>query len=694
MSENIKGGQNKKIFNEIIKNALFFLATVLIIWFFPHDAQYKYQFSEGKPWQYDLLTATFDFPIYKTERELILDRNNILKSNKPYFKVNSSKENEKINLLYKDINKNIQGDSSLANNNLYFDFLKKQFHYVYSVGVLDDAQYINLANKQVRYVVIVEHNVGKTRNIADIFTEDKAIEYIFSQIPKGLSFSKIKDIRLSKYIESNLSYDLEITNKIKSDELNNISITSGRVQAGERIIDRGEIVSPEKFKILDSLKKQYQQEGSKKSQYVVIAGQSLIVFCLILLFYLYTRLFRKKFFTSKRFVTLTLLLIVGFTLITSVVVQRVNPTFVYLIPYCLIPIVISTFFDTRTGLFSHIITILLCSFMVPLPFEFVLLEITAGMVAIHSLKDISQRSQLVQSAIMIFTSYCLMYFGYGMTLDGDFLQIKWIIFVFFLINGGLLLFAYPLIYIFEKAFGFISNVTLVELSNINNPVLRKLSELAPGTFQHSMQVSNLAAEIAVKTKANPLLARTGAMYHDIGKMKNPAFFAENQSKGNNPHDQLSYEDSAKIIIQHVADGVEIAKEAKIPKMVIEFIETHHGKNKVRYFYNSFKTKFPDKKIDEDIFTYKGLIPYTKETAIVMLCDSVEAASRSLPEYTDDSINTLVENIINSLLADGALNNAPLTLKQISLTKHILKEKLKNIYHTRIAYPELTNNIKP
>jgi len=332
--------------------------------------------------------------------------------------------------------------------------------------------------------------------------------------------------------------------------------------------------------------------------------------------------------------------------------------------------------------------------MVPLPFEFVLLEITAGMVAIHSLKDLSQRSQLVQSAIMIFTSYCLMYFGYGMTLDGDFLQIKWIIFVFFLINGGLLLFAYPLIYIFEKAFGFISNVTLVELSNINNPVLRKLSELAPGTFQHSMQVSNLAAEIAVKTKANPLLARTGAMYHDIGKMKNPAFFAENQSKGNNPHDQLSYEDSAKIIIQHVADGVEIAKEAKIPKMVIEFIETHHGKNKVRYFYNSFKTKFPDKKIDEDIFTYKGLIPYTKETAIVMLCDSVEAASRSLPEYTDDSINTLVENIINSLLADGALNNAPLTLKQISLTKHILKEKLKNIYHTRIAYPELTNNIKP
>lgn len=313
------------------------------------------------------------------------------------------------------------------------------------------------------------------------------------------------------------------------------------------------------------------------------------------------------------------------------------------------------------------------------------------MVAIYSLKDLAQRSQLIRSAIIIVISYCLIYFGYGITIDGELSRINWSMFIYFFVNGILLLFAYPFIYILEKLFGYISNVTLIELANTNNRVLRDLSERAPGTFQHSMQVSNLAAEIAVKIGANPLLARTGAMYHDIGKIKNPAFFTENQSKGINPHQQLSFEDSARIIIQHVEDGVQLAKEENIPACIIEFIQTHHGTNKVRFFYNSYRLKFPDAEIDEASFTYPGPNPSTKETAIVMLCDSVEAASRSLPEYTDEAIDNLVEKIISTLVQEGSLDNVPLTLQHVSLSKQILKEKLKNIYHTRISYPELQKN---
>ena len=443
------------------------------------------------------------------------------------------------------------------------------------------------------------------------------------------------------------------------------------------------------------MKKQFHQEERKSNNNTILLGEILIVSCLILLFYLYARLFRKKFFISKRFVSVTLLFIIGFTIATSMIVQHANPKWVYIIPYSLLPIVLSTFFDTRTGLFAHVITVLLSSFMVPLPFEFVLLQITTGMVAIYSLKDLAQRSQLVQSAIIIVISYCLIYFGYGITIEGDITRINWTMFIYFFVNGVLLLFAYPLIYILEKMFGYISNVTLIELANTNNKVLRNLSELAPGTFQHSMQVSNLASEIAIKVGANPLLARTGAMYHDIGKMKNPAFFTENQNKGNNPHQQLSFEDSARIIIQHVEDGVQIAKDANIPNCIIEFIQTHHGTNKVRFFYNSYRLQFPEKEIDDSIFTYPGPNPNTKETAIVMLCDAVEAASRSLPEYTDEAIDGLVEKIITSLLQEGSLNEAPLTMQHISLTKLILKEKLKNIYHTRISYPELQKNkLKP
>lgn len=684
-----------KIFNEIIKDLQYILAIGIIVVLLPSDLQYKYQYTEGKPWQYDLLTATFDFPIYKTEVEISNQRNDIIKTHKPYYVLDTSLKSKQIAFLELIVQSLFAKDTISPISTHVISELKKSLINLYDTGILTSQDQSALLAKEAKYIVIMQNNLGQTRRVEDIITEKEAIRLFLKDASRILPESTLNKLPINELIIGNLVYDAETTKKIKNDELNNLSLTSGQIQAGERIIDRGEIVTYEKQKILDSLKKQFHQEDRKSNNNTLLLGEILIVSCLILLFYLYARLFRKKFFISKRFVSVTLLFIIGFTIATSMIVQHANPKWVYIIPYSLLPIVLSTFFDTRTGLFAHVITVLLSSFMVPLPFEFVLLQITTGMVAIYSLKDLAQRSQLVQSAIIIVISYCLIYFGYGITIDGDITRINWTMFIYFFVNGVLLLFAYPLIYILEKMFGYISNVTLIELANTNNKVLRNLSELAPGTFQHSMQVSNLASEIAIKVGANPLLARTGAMYHDIGKMKNPAFFTENQNKGNNPHQQLSFEDSARIIIQHVEDGVQIAKDANIPNCIIEFIQTHHGTNKVRFFYNSYRLQFPEKEIDDSIFTYPGPNPSTKETAIVMLCDAVEAASRSLPEYTDEAIDGLVEKIITSLLQEGSLNEAPLTMQHISLTKLILKEKLKNIYHTRISYPELQKNkLKP
>lgn len=684
-----------KIFNEIIKDLQYILAIGIIVVLLPSDLQYKYQYTEGKPWQYDLLTATFDFPIYKTEVEISNQRNDIIKTHKPYYVLDTSLKSKQIAFLELIVQSLFAKDTISPISTHVISELKKSLINLYDTGILTSQDQSALLAKEAKYIVIMQNNLGQTRRVEDIITEKEAIRLFLKDASRILPESTLNKLPINELIIGNLVYDAETTKKIKNDELNNLSLTSGQIQAGERIIDRGEIVTYEKQKILDSLKKQFHQEERKSNNNTILLGEILIVSCLILLFYLYARLFRKKFFISKRFVSVTLLFIIGFTIATSIIVQHANPKWVYIIPYSLLPIVLSTFFDTRTGLFAHVITVLLSSFMVPLPFEFVLLQITTGMVAIYSLKDLAQRSQLVQSAIIIVISYCLIYFGYGITIDGDITRINWTMFIYFFVNGVLLLFAYPLIYILEKMFGYISNVTLIELANTNNKVLRNLSELAPGTFQHSMQVSNLASEIAIKVGANPLLARTGAMYHDIGKMKNPAFFTENQNKGNNPHQQLSFEDSARIIIQHVEDGVQIAKDANIPNCIIEFIQTHHGTNKVRFFYNSYRLQFPEKEIDDSIFTYPGPNPSTKETAIVMLCDAVEAASRSLPEYTDEAIDGLVEKIITSLLQEGSLNEAPLTMQHISLTKLILKEKLKNIYHTRISYPELQKNkLKP
>ncbi|MBP5259219.1 MAG: HDIG domain-containing protein [Paludibacteraceae bacterium] len=689
--------KKQKIWEELLKTTFFILTIGVIVICLPGESKYKYQFELGKPWQYDLLTAQFSFPIYKSQNEIRTERNAILERYTPYYDCDSLAGAKQIDLIKRHLTQaeenledpaNTKGKRALQQLRRY---LSEKMAVIYETGLVNDNDYANMAEKKAALVFITRNNISKSFGLESVYTRQTAMQYLLQNLPDGLTEDLLTQHGVAGYLQPNLFYNAELTNKLKNEELENLSLTSGLVQAGERIIDRGEIVNEQRYKVLCSLRQatEERQEETTSDNWLLRTGQALLILCLIGLFYLYTRMFRKQFYASKRYIVLMLSLITVFVIATSLIIRfSGHEKLVYALPYALLPIIVSTFFDTRTGLYSHIVTVIICSIMVPIPFEFLLLQITAGMVTINSLSDLSQRSQVIRTALIVVFLYGLMYFSYSLTLGDEALDMDWSMFLLFVINGILLLLAYPLIFMIEKLFGFISNVTLIELSNINTPILRRLSETAPGTFQHSLQVSNLAAEIAVKVDANPMLARTGALYHDIGKIKNPAFFTENQTTGVNPHDKLKPEESAAIILKHVTDGIALGREVQLPRSVLQFIYTHHGMNKVRYFYNTWCNNHPDEKPNEALFTYGGPEPNTKEQAIVMICDSVEAASRSLKEYNDENINQLVDRITESLIAEHHLDNAPLTLRQIGEAKSVLKDKLKNIYHTRIAYPEL------
>lgn len=681
--------KTQKIWDEIYKNGLFIISIVVIILLLPSTSLDPFQFEIGKPWQNDLLTAPYDFPIYKTSNELDIERKRI-ETSASYFEYDSTVYYSEIENLTNLENKLRSEYTITKDDSISLRYTKMKLKEIYRRGIIS----INDLKIATAYkdssIMLKQNKITAPSSVKLLYTPLSAMNEIRKDFPSNLNANWLTNWKIESYITPNVFYDATTTNLIKTERINNISISEGMIQIGERIIDRGDIVTEEKAKILNSLtkEKEIKQGQTFNERSKLLIGRSLIILCLMILFYVYLRLFRKQFYNSKRIVTLLLMMIVGFCVATSLIITHTSASLVYVIPFALLPIIISTFFDTRTALYANYITIFISSLVVPSPFEFVLLQATAGMVTISSLRDLSQRSQLIRTAIIIFFTYCLFFLGYGLTSDSSIFEVNWITFVFFLINGILLLFAYPFIYIIEQIFGFISNVRLIELSDINTPLMRKLSETAPGTFQHCTQVSNLAVEIANKIGANPLLARVGALYHDVGKINSPAFFIENQAKGINPHDKLNSEESSMIITNHVKDGVKIGKEYGLPKSIIEFIETHHGRSVTRYFYNKYVNDHPDEEVDINKFTYMGPNPYTKEQAIVMICDAVEAASRSLPEYNDESINKLVDKIVDTQVLEHYLDRAPITLKELGEAKNILKEKLKNIYHTRIAYPEL------
>jgi putative nucleotidyltransferase with HDIG domain len=681
--------RTQKIWSEIYKHALFILSIVAIILLLPTTSLDPFQFEIGKPWQNDLLTAPFDFPIYKTSNDLAMERKEI-ETSSSYFDYDSTVYFSEVDNLIKLENKLKSEYTLTKEDSIALIYIKTKLKDIYNDGIIS-ADGMKLATAYKDSTIMLERDkITSAVSVTNIYTPSSAFAELKRNLPVNISAQWLSLWKIESYLTPNVLYDASTTNMVKTERINNISISEGMVQMGERIIDRGDIVTEEKAKILNSLSKEkdIKQGQTFNERSKLLIGRALLIVCLMALFYVYLRLFRKEYYNSKRFVTLLLLMIVAFCGGTSLITTYASPSLIYIIPFALLPIIVSTFFDTRTALYANYITIFISSIVVPSPFEFVLLQATAGMVTISTLRDLSQRSQLVRTAIIIFFTYSIFFMSYGLISDSSIFELNWIYFVYFLMNGILLLFAYPLIYIIEQIFGFISNVRLIELSDINTPLMRKLSETAPGTFQHCTQVSNLAVEIANKINANPLLARAGALYHDVGKISNPPFFVENQAKGNNPHDKLNAAESSFIITNHVKDGVKIAKDFGLPKSIIEFIETHHGKSVTRYFYNQYVNEHPDEDVDINKFSYTGPNPYTKEQAIVMICDAVEAASRSLPEYNDESINKLVDKIVDTQVIEHYLDRAPITLKELGEAKEILKDKLKNIYHTRIAYPEI------
>ena len=672
-------------YKNLIYKSLIFIATVsVIVYFLPNEGKFNYQFDINKPWKYGLLQASFDFPIYKNDIQVQKEQDSILADYQPYFQIDKEAEKNILSKLREDYNKTLR--HSLPGTD-YVRYIERTLKALYEDGIIAGNDLKRMEEDSIIAIRLVDKNVATSRFIDQLYTVKEAYEYLLNADTTHYKKKILQQCNLNDYITPNLVYDEEKSEAAQKDLLSNISWANGFVLNGQKIIDRGEIVDEQTYNILESLRKEWEKRSdSVQEKRLTLAGQILYVGIFLFCFMAYLELFRADYYERKGTLTLLFALIVFFPVLSSIMVEQ-NLSSIYVVPFAMIPIIVRVFLDSRTAFMAHVTIILLCSITLRFPHEFILLQVVAGMVAIYSLRELSQRSQLLRTALVVFISYALLYFAFELIHEDDLTKLNTRMYIYFMINGILLLFAYPLLFLLEKIFGFTSDVTLVELSNINNSLLREMSEVAPGTFQHSLQMANLAAAAANKIGGKSQLVRTGALYHDIGKMVNPAFFTENQS-GVNPHKSLSYEQSAQVIISHITDGLKLAEKHNLPKVIKDFISTHHGRGLTKYFYISYKNEHPDEEVDQEKFRYPGPNPFTKEQAVLMMADSVEAASRSLPEYTEESISTLVDKIIDTQVSEGYFKECPITFKDIATVKALFKEKLKTMYHTRISYPEL------
>ena len=667
----------------------FIIAVSLTITFIPREEQFKYHYEEGKPWRYGLFTAPFDFPIYKSDKE-VAEEFELAKSKFTPFFI-SDKEIEKNQLAdFKANNRSEDADTAYIYRKI--EYLLKS---VYNKGIIDINTYDNLKQEGKEKIKILNGSIATEYNIENILTPRLAYEFILKNInaekwDQYVFNINIKEIisrkNINLYIEPNLIYDKETNNKALAQISNNIQPTIGMVQKGERIIDRGVIVSHDIYRILTSYeKKAAKDNGEINEEIYAFGGEILIVLILYSFLYIYLGLFRRRIFNNIRQLSLLMLMILVITLASFVLSQR-WVLGIYMAPFAVLPIVIVTFMDTRTALYASLVAIFLSCWASPFPMEYVLLQFIVSMTAINSLKELTQRSQMFRSVVLIFIAYCVTYIAYMFMNGGDITKVNTEMFIFLGINCFMLLFSYLFIYIIEKVWGFTSNVMLVELGDLNSPLLKELSEKCPGTFQHATQVANLAAEAANAIGANALLVRTGALYHDIGKTVNPMFFTENQH-GINPHSKLSYKESARIIISHVKDGLNLAKSYHIPESIKGFIATHHGVSKAKYFYTMYKNEHPDEEIDEKLFSYEGPKPRTKEEGILMIADIIEAKSRSLKDFSAESLSKIVNGTIDDIIAEKELSDTPLTFRDVTEIRKVLIKRLEAMYHPRISYPE-------
>ena len=663
------------------------LCVIFVTLSLPKQARFRFEYQKGKTWMQKDLYSPHSFSIQKTNEEINNDKDDILKSIFPIYQndiqvVESAIAAFSLEFETQWKNSGIPGNSK----EIYFDAGNSILNYIYDRGLINPVKKFQRNGPNYNFNLVL-NNVSTPVNTADVFLVTDSVRLIKQKLK---TYSAIENKEwliqlIANHLKANYVYDEDLTDKLEENALISLSTTRGMVQKGELIVAKGTMVNSVIYQKLESLRAAYEEDAKViGNRNLILLGQFLLSGLIIALLIVFLFLFRKDIYADNRQLALILLVITGMLVGLSWAV-RINIPSVYYIPFCIVPIIIRILFDTRLALNIHLLVVLIAGFFVPNSFEFAFLQISAGMVAIYSIKNLIKREQFLISALLILLNYFIAFTGISLIRDGSLTDIEWLNFVPFIFSVLFSLLAYPLIYAFERVFGITSDVTLMELTNTNSKLLRELALKAPGTFHHSLQVANLAEAAIFKIGGNTLLVRAGALYHDIGKTVNTQYFIENQNRGSNPHDTISYEQSAQIIIQHVNKGVEIAKNNNIPEMIIDFIRTHHGNTRVDYFYQSFLKNFPEKFVDENIFRYPGPIPFSKETAVLMLADSVEAASRSLKDPDAISISDLVERIIDYKLDQGQLTNSNITLKDIDTIKLIFKTMLMGIYHVRIDY---------
>ena len=668
--------------NFLSRTLLVLITVLLIVWALPRNESKQFRYDIGKPWMYGSFIAKFDFPIYKTDETIKEQEDSLLETYQPYYNYDPSVEKKQVSKFLADYQNGIPG---LPHN--YVRLIADRLHRLYQAGIMDTPEYNEAYRDSTSQVRLVSGNSAQSISLGCVYSTLSAYEQLFIDEQIAMQRPILQRCNLNNYIEPNLIYDKGRSETERNDLLSSIPPASGMVMSGQKVIDRGDIVDEYTYRVLSSFEREIKRRSATQTQITnTIIGQVIFVTLMVFLFTMYLGLFRRDYFNKPRSIAMLYTLITLFPVVVSLMMRH-NFLSVYMLPFAMVPIFVRVFMDSRTAFVCHVTMILICTTAVRYQYEFIIIQLVAGLIAIYSLRELTRRAQVFKTAILVGIGSTFVYLALQLMQDNDFSSMDHDMYYHFVVNAVLLLIAYPMMYIIEKMFGFVSSVTLFELSNTNRGLLRDLSEIAPGTFQHSITVGNLAAEIANKIGANALLVRTGALYHDIGKMKNPVFFTENQA-GVNPHDTLTYQESARIIISHVTEGVKQAERENLPTIIRDFIVTHHGTGITKFFYIKYKNEHPEEEVDPAPFTYPGPNPFTREQAILMIADGVEAASRSLPEYTEESISTLVNRMIDQDVTDGYFKECPITFRDLAIAKLVLIERLKAIYHTRISYPEM------
>lgn len=666
-----------------------FSASILMLYLIiPGESRFRFEFQKNAPWRHETLIAPYNFAIYKPDEIIKTEQDSIVKKFIPYYikdSLISLQQAQNFELELQGLTNEIPGLTPEVINKLTSCLAN-----MYLAGIISQSPDTHPVLKDKTELYEISGRIAKKIPVSSIYSLKTAFQNLTDSARLFLDkqYDTLnQNTNLADFIQANLQYNEEYNAQELENLKNSISITQGMIQAGERIIFKGDIVTPEKFLILESLKNSYlAKQGQNMDRYLLILGKLVLIIACMLILILYLAYFRSEIFREKRHLSFILLMII-LMVFTCRFVSLHDFMNIYVVPLAILPILLRIFFDSRTAIYALLVTSLLIGYFAPNNYEFIFMNIITGIIAVFSLDKLHRRSHLVFTALWVLVSYSVIYLAITMIQEGNMEAIRWEELEWFAANALLVLLAYPLIYIFEKIFGFVSDVTLVELSNTNQPLLRKLAEEAPGTFQHSLQIASLAEAVIHRIGGNPLLAYAGALYHDIGKTNQPVYFIENQSAGMNPHSQLNYKESARVIIDHVTYGVRLARKYKLPEVLIDFINSHHGTTQAKYFYTLYKNEHPDSEIDPREFTYPGPRPKSKETSVVMLIDGIEAAARSLKEKTPETLRGLIENMVQQKIDDGQLDNADLTLRDIRIVKETLAEKLMNVYHIRIEYPK-------